>query len=299
MNDLPFSPHRGDDLPPPRSVPVTAVVLAFNEAMNIERCITSLSWCNQVVVVDSGSTDGTARVALGSNAEVVSQPWLGYGGQRQWALRSSYVRNDWVYFVDADEWVSSGLAVEVATAIEDGRHDAYEHRLRLVFLGRWIAHCGWYPGSWVVRIGRRDAMSFDAAAQIGERAVVRGTVGRLTKDIVDEDLKGLRAWLHKHVDYAALEAQRRSALAVKTGKQRGGHRTRTRALLKDVVYPRVPFRPIALFAYMYVLRQGYRDGRQGLVFCALHAWHEFVVGQLAREAKGQPPTGDPTGRIDS
>lgn len=291
MSDLPFGPHRTGDNPVPHSVPVTAVVLAFNEEVNIGRCVTSLSWCSQVLVVDSGSTDNTVRIALANGAEVVSQPWLGYGGQRQWALQSRDVHNDWVYFVDADEWVSSGLAAEIAAAIRDGRHDAYEHRLRLVFLGRWIAHCGWYPGSWVVRLGRRAAMTFDTGAQVGERAVVRGTVGRLTKDIVDEDHKELRAWLHKHVDYAALEAQRRTGPAVRAVDQRGSYRPRTRALLKEVVYPRVPLRPVALFTYMYIARQGYRDGRQGLVFCALHAWHEFLVGQLAREANRHPTTG--------
>ena len=99
---------------------------------------------------------------------------------------------------------------------------AFSHRLRLVFQGTWIRHSGWYKGSWVVRLIDRRCATFDGGALFGERALVSGRVRRLRNDIVDDDRKGLAAWLHKHVRYAELEAQRRG--------QRASMRQRLRVL---------------------------------------------------------------------
>lgn len=274
---------------------MTAVVLTKDEERNIARCLRSLRWCAQVVVVDSGSSDRTVSLAEELGADVVHQPWRGFALQREAALRLEVVRHDWVYFVDADEWVSAALAREVAEALS-GPHGAYRHRLRLVFLGRWIEHCGWYGGSWVIRLGRRSAMSFAAAEALGERPDVRGSIGTLRCDIVDEDLKGLTAWLSKHVRYAQIEADRRlqasTALPERVRRwwrgERAG-RSAGRSLAKDVVFPAVPARPVLLFLYMYLLRAGFLDGRPGLVFCTLHAWHEMVVGQLVRAGASASP----------
>lgn len=275
---------------------MTALVLARDEAPNIGRCVRSLAWCAQVLVFDSGSLDGTPQLAELAGAEVVHEAWLGFGRQRELALGHGLVRCDWVYFVDADEWVSSALAWEVAGVI-NGPHDAYRQRLRLIFQGRWIRYSGWYGGAWIVRLGRRTAMSYSGAAQYGERAAVEGSVGTLRRDIVDEDLKGLVAWLRKHLIYAGLEAERRRVVAAPfrqrvsrwAARDRGG-RSATRSLAKDVVFPAVPARPVLLFLYMYVVRAGFRDGRQGLIFCVMHAWYELLVGQLV-EGEAVAPTG--------
>ena len=106
MTKLNLRPYRGGDDPPPGSVPVSVVVLTLNEEPNIRRCLASVGWADQVVVVDSGSTDGTVAAAKSMGAEVVEQPWLGFSAQRDYALRMPLIRHDWVYFVDADEWVS-------------------------------------------------------------------------------------------------------------------------------------------------------------------------------------------------
>ncbi|MCA1711771.1 MAG: glycosyltransferase family 2 protein [Actinobacteria bacterium] len=297
MSDLPFHPYRENELPVPGSVRVTALVLTRDEEVNIVRCLRSLRWCAQVVVVDSGSTDRTVALAEQEGAVVVHQPWLGFAGQREAALRMDIVQNDWVYFVDADEWTSAALAREVESVLTN-EHAAYRHRLRLVFLGTWIEHCGWYGGSWVVRLGRRSEMSFAGGEAVGERAQVHGTIGVLRHDIVDEDLKGLPAWLRKHVTYAEVEAARRSARYEPAGArlrrwargERAG-RSASRSFAKDVAFPTVPARPLMLFLYMYFLRSGWRHGRAGLMFCLLHAWHEMVVGELTRDSGSEPRKG--------
>jgi len=295
VNALPFGPYDAiRDVPVRGSVPVTALVLTKDEEANIVRCLASLAWCDQALVIDSGSSDGTVRLAEAMGAEVIKQPWLGFAGQREFALRHPKARNDWVYFVDADEWVSAALAREIADAVSRDGYVAFTHRFRLIFLGRWIEHCGWYGGSWVIRLGKRDALSYDVTAPVGERARVAGKVGRLQCDIVDEDLKGLAAWLRKHVTYAETEADRRTTQPAhfrsRFGKwvrgERSG-RSATRSLAKDVLFPVFPARPFTLFIYMYIIRGGWRDGRQGFIFCVMHCWHELVIQELKRSANSR------------
>lgn len=299
MTQLRLRAYRAGDSPAPGSVQVSVIVLTRDEAANIARCLRSVAWADQVVVVDSGSTDDTVAIARDGGALVVEQPWLGFGAQREFALRLDAVRHDWVYFVDADEWVSPELAQEIDVVVRAPTCSAFTQRLRLVFEGTWIRHCGWYTGSWVVRLVNRDHARFDTAA-VGERARVDGPVGRLENDIVDDDQKGIVAWLHKHVGYAELEAARRGEPASLRGRivsmrssRPTDSRPLTRALLKDLVYPAVPAKSLALFVYMYVVRLGILDGRAGLRFCFFHAWFEAAVAAIRTEAgriddKGAP-----------
>jgi glycosyltransferase involved in cell wall biosynthesis len=284
---LGLRPYRHGDDPAPGSVPVSVVVLTQDEEPNIGRCLASVAWADQVVVIDSGSSDRTVPIARSTGAEVVEQPWLGFSGQREFALRLPELRHDWVYFVDADEWVSPQLATEISGCLTAPAAAAYAQRFRLVFQGTWIRHCGWYGGSWIVRLADRRYAKFDGSL-VGERLCVDGPTGRLRHDLVDEDHKGLAAWLHKHVRYAELEAARRGqplSLRQRLRTLRGRPDTRpiVRALLKDVIYPSVPAKPVALFLFMYLARLGLLDGRAGLRFCFFHAWYEASVAALPPE----------------
>jgi glycosyltransferase involved in cell wall biosynthesis len=289
MTRLGLRPYRAGDDPPPHSVPVSAIVLTRDEEVNIARCLASVTWADQVVVVDSGSTDGTVPTARSLGADVVEQPWLGFSGQREFALRLPQLRHDWVYFVDADEWVSPQLAVEIATQLGQAGCAAFAQRFRVVFQGRWIRHCGWYGGSWIVRLVDRRYAKFDGSL-VGEPVTVDGPIRRLASDLVDDDRKGLASWLHKHVRYAELESQRRGQPAplrdrVRALTSRPGTDTRplARAVLKDLIFPSIPAKAVALFVYMYLLRLGILDGRAGLRFCFFHAWYEATVRALQAE----------------
>jgi glycosyltransferase involved in cell wall biosynthesis len=288
---LGLRPWRPGDDPRPRSVPVSVVVLTRDEGVNIGRCLASVAWADQAVVVDSGSADRTVPIARSLGADVVEQTWLGFSAQREFALRLPEVRNNWIYFVDADEWVSPQLAREIAARLRSPDCVAFIHRLRLVFLNTWIRHCGWYSASGVVRLVDRRYTKYDGSL-VGERACVDGPIGRLANDIVDEDLKGLANWLHKHIRYAELEQRNRGQpVRVRERIRRFRSRDRTgtkpvaRVILKDLVFPVIPARPLAVFLYMYVIRLGLLDGRAGLRFCFFHAWYEAVVDGLQAEAR--------------
>jgi glycosyltransferase involved in cell wall biosynthesis len=286
---LGLRPYRPGDQPAQASVPVSVVVLTRDEEPNIRRCLASAAWADQVVVVDSGSVDDTVPVARALGAEVIEQPWLGFSAQREYAMRHEVLRHDWVYFVDADEWVSPQLACEIAgRLLRVPSCPAFAHRRRLVFQGTWIRHCGWYKGSWLVRLVDRRYAKFDGSI-VGETICVDGPVKRLAHDLVDEDRKGFAAWLQKHVHYAELEAQRRGqppplSQRLRALRSRNGSRPLARAVLKDVFFPSVPAKPAALFFYMYMLRLGVLDGRPGLRFCFYHAWYEVTVATLRVES---------------
>lgn len=279
----------GASLVRPRSVPVTAIVLTFNEEVNIARCLNSLAWCEQVIVVDSESTDGTQQVAKEHGAEVFVNPWPGFGAQRNWALQRPQIRHEWLYFLDADEWVPEDATEEISEAIRSTTAAGFAQRRRLVFDGRWIKHCGWYDNSWQLRLVRHDRARCEGL-DFGERLIVDGTVERLRSEFVDEDLKGVDGWKAKHARYAELEARRRldrppfaERLRALRGMRRG--LSLGRAVAKDIVFPAMPFKAWSLFGYMYVARLGFLDGRQGLTFCILHADHERSIGRMMKQAR--------------
>jgi glycosyltransferase involved in cell wall biosynthesis len=291
---LSLRPYRRGDDPPLGSVPVSVVVLTRDEEVNIARCLDSVAWADQVIVLDSGSADDTVPIARSLGAQVVEQGWLGFSGQRELALRLPEIRHDWVYFVDADEWVSPQLAREIAACLPSTHYAAFSHRLRLIFMNTWMRHSGWYSGSRVVRLVDRRWTKYDGNP-VGERASVDGPVGVLANDIVDEDRKGLARWLHKHVRYAELELDKRGQpIALRERVRRFRHRDQgdtrplARAVLKDLVFPSVPARPLSVFLYMYVFRLGLLDGRAGLRFCFFHAWYQAAVSALTAEATRPP-----------
>lgn len=296
MTKLGLRPYRKGDRPAPGSVPITVVALTRDEEVNIRRCLESVAWADQIVVVDSGSTDGTVPVADSLGAAIIEQPWLGFSGQREFALRHPLIRHDWVYFVDADQWVSPQLAGEIGNRLEVASCAAFSHRFRLVFQGTWIRHCGWYQGSWNVQLLDRRYAKYDGSL-VGERVQVDGPVERLRNDIVDEDLKGLTAWLRKHVNYAELETIRRgsavpSSRRFRALREQSKARPLSRVLLKDLIFPSIPVKPAALFAYMYFIRLGLLDGMPGLRFCFFHAWFEVTVNALQSELR-RPREGPP------
>jgi glycosyltransferase involved in cell wall biosynthesis len=285
---LSFRPYAHEhDLPRRRSVAVTAIVLALNEEKHVKRCLDSLEWCDQVLVVDAGSVDRTVEIATDADRDVVVHPWPGFAAQRQWALTNDAVRNPWIYFVDADEWTSAALAREVEQRITDRSVHAYEQRFRTIFLGTWIRHCGWYGGSFITRLLRTGAGTYATAADLGERVSVDGKIGRLRHDLVDEDIEGVARWLRKHAAYAVLEAERRVGRGDLATRWQAVRRLRGRSFVrraaKDLVFPAIPAKPAALFFYMYVLRAGFLDGVAGLTFCALHASHELAIGAAVRQ----------------
>jgi glycosyltransferase involved in cell wall biosynthesis len=271
------------------------IVPVLEEELNLADALASVSWADEIVVVDSGSTDATVEIARAAGARVVRFAYPGYGPKKKnWALETLELRNAWVLFLDADERVTDELAAEVEHAIEDGSVDGFYVDREFVFMGRSI-RC--FRPNWNLRLVRRgrghyeDLGLFDLPGtgdnEIHEHLVVDGAVGFLHSPLRHDDYRGLTEWIDRHNRYATWEAHlyrkfRHEPVGVGTaGFLRLDPVARKRVLRR--IWTRLPGRPLIRFFVWYVLRRGFLDGRPGFVFCVLMSWYELIIGVKLRE----------------
>ncbi|HEY1295166.1 MAG TPA: glycosyltransferase family 2 protein [Chloroflexota bacterium] len=282
------------------SVPVSVLVPTLDEELNLPECLQSLSWADEVFVVDSFSRDRTLEIACAHGANVVQHAFESYSRQKNWALDNLPFRNEWVLIVDADERVTPDLRCEIERVIDShgAGSDGYYLNRRVIFLGTWVRHAGWYP-SWNLRLFRHRLGRYDDR-EVHEHIVLNGRAGYLASDLLHADRRGLEAFVARHNRYSTLEAAARwkaergapdrarlpvSLLASPVQRKR---------FLRERVWPILPAKPAVLFLYMYVLRRGFLDGRAGLALCAFHAFQEFMVGLKLAELRRISSTGPTT-----
>ena len=274
------------------SVPVTVLVAARNESANITRCIGSLKPAARVVVLDSGSADGTARLAAAAGAEVVEFAYRGgYPKKRQWAIDNLSFDTKWILLVDADEQIPIALWHEISKAVrqEDGP-SAYFIRKGFHFLGRRFRSGGFsFDAILLFRIGsarfehlvENDPSGMDM--EIHERLIVDGKTGRLGTPLIHDDFKGLDSYIDKHNRYSAWEAHVRSTF-LWTGRwglesvqpRLFGNAQERRRYLKLIAL-RTPLEPTLWFLYHYIFRGGFREGARGYIACRIRSSYIAAV----------------------
>ncbi len=187
---------------------VTVVILTLNEAIHIARAVDNAKrLTDEVVIVDSGSTDDTCGLAAARGAQVFFHAFQDYGDQRQWALTAIPYGNDWVLFLDADELLSDELIEEIRRVLPGTppEVDGYRMRRRFYWLGKWLRRGGLYP-LWLLRLVRRER-AWCEDRTVNEHLLVSGQVRDLRHDIFHVDLKPISDWLAKHNTYSSLEAR--------------------------------------------------------------------------------------------
>jgi len=259
---------------------ISVVVLAQDEAVNIERCLQSVAWSDDILVVDSGSTDGTQALAGKAGARVMHREWDHFAGQRNYALEHGGLRHRWVLHLDADEVVTPELRDEMmAVARKDDGLPGYRVASRLMFMDGWLRHSGMYP-TYQVRFGTREGLRFQMVGH-GQRETLRPEqVGTLKGDLIHHNFsKGLSDWLARHARYARAEAEE----AVQSGRRRRWSELLTardpverRRAMKDLAQ-RLPLRPLARFIYVYFIRRGFLDGRAGFRYAMLLARYQQAI----------------------
>jgi (heptosyl)LPS beta-1,4-glucosyltransferase len=234
---------------------ITATVISFNEERRIGAALASLAWADEIVVVDSGSTDRTVEIASGYTDRVLHNPWPGYAGQKNHAAAAA--SNDWVFSLDADEVVTARLSASIR-AVRDRAPDAVGYRMarRAWYVDRWIHHGGWYP-DWQVRLYDRRQGQFEGRF-VHESVALSGPVGTLVGDLDHYTVDSLSDH-HRRIDgYTTLAARERIA--------RGRRFSAIRAALQ----------PPLTFLQTYVLKQGFRDGTAGLAIAGFAAYYVFL-----------------------
>lgn len=234
--------------------PLSVVLVVHNAADQLPACLASVPFADEIVVVDSGSTDGTAACATQHGARVVQHEWLGFGRQKQFAVAQA--RNDWVLCLDADERVSPELERSIRAALEAPATPVYRMRRRNRFLGRWLSHGEGYP-DWSTRLfDRRNAGWSDDP--VHEKVLYAVTPGSLAGDLLHESAEDLGKYLEKQNRYSAIAAQQ----LFERGKSAGA----LELLLS----------PFVRFTKFYILRLGFLDGVPGLVHTTVGCAASFM-----------------------
>jgi glycosyltransferase involved in cell wall biosynthesis len=240
---------------------LSGVVIAQDEEHDLPRCLRSLSFCDELVVVDGGSRDRTVETAGSAGARVVANPWPGYAAQRRFALAQA--TGDFVLSVDADEWVSDDLRAAIVEAMASPSQDGYELRVQNRFCGRWLRFGG-RGHDYHLRLFRRELASYPER-RVHEGVEVKGRVGRLSGTLFHESYADLSDYLRKVDRYSTLAAEERLA--------RGARFSVWVAAL------RLPFG----FAWRYGIQLGFLDGYAGFLHAVLAAYADFLKLAKLRE----------------
>ncbi|MBX3372869.1 MAG: glycosyltransferase family 2 protein [Phycisphaeraceae bacterium] len=266
---------------------ISIFIQTLNEERNLPSCLDSVSWADDIVVLDSLSTDGTERIARERGCRWYARAFDGRGNHQNWAMEHIDFRHPWVFYLDADEHMTAELRAEIEAiaADPDEARVAFYCGRRNFFMGKWLRHA--MPPGHIMRFFRPPHIRF--ARDANPVPVVDGEVGYLRHHFLHFNFsKGLHEWLERHNRYSTYEA-RETMKALRDQPLRPGRLfardPMTRRLeLKNLSF-RMPGRPFLKFLYMYLLRGGILDGRPGLTYCTLQAIYEYQICLKVRELK--------------
>jgi glycosyltransferase involved in cell wall biosynthesis len=266
-------------------VPVSVLIPIKNEAANLPRCLGCVQWADEIVVVDSQSTDGSIEIAERHGAKVVQFEFNGtWPKKKNWALENLEFNNEWVLVLDADEVLPPESGGEISNAIARGKDIAgYWINRRFFFLGRWLRH-SYYP-NWNLRLFRHSlgryerlttAATHSGDNEVHEHVVVQGRTGRLRCEMDHYAFPSVEIFIEKHNRYSNWEARVAAdkLLAASSADLSSVPVGRRRKL--KLLSQRLPFRPLLRFLYIYIWQKGFLDGRDGYYFARLHATYEFL-----------------------
>ncbi len=268
---------------------VSILILTYNEENNLPRCLTAIDWCDDIIVVDSGSTDTTVEIAQRAGARVVYRAFDNFANQRNFGLSEGKPHHEWVLHLDADEVPTLEFRKSLEVLQPKGGIDAYRVPSKIILYDHWLRYAGMYP-AYQVRLGHRERLRF---RQVGHGQ--RETLPQSCVDTFDEPYlhynfsQGLGAWLRRHVKYAEDEAHllvslRGSKRSSQNTVDGGDDGTGRRRKLKEMS-ARLPLllRPIARFCYVLVWRRGILDGRYGILYAFMLSVYEGMVAILAAD----------------
>ncbi len=273
---------------------VSILLLTLNEEDNLPECLRSVRWSDDVVVLDSHSSDGTVKIAEEFGARVVQRRFDNWSAHQNWALEHIAFKHPWVFYLDADERMTEELKDELHNIAIDSKRlpVAYYCGRRNMLMGRWIRHA--MPPGMVMRFFRPPYVRFERL--VNPVPVIHGSHGYLRGMLVHYNFsKGISEWIEKHNRYSSLEALEGMKLIQRPSDEQpdlfSADRAQRRRALKNLSF-RLPWRPFVKFLLQYVWQRGFLDGRAGFTYCVLQSFYEYMIvlkmRELERRDRGLP-----------
>ncbi len=265
----------------------SVLILTLNEEINIDSCLESLQWCDDIVVYDSLSDDKTIDIARQKGARIVERKFDNWSSHQNWAVKNIKFKHPWVFYMDADERCTKELQAEIqrVTASENN-NSAYRIRRRDFYMGTWLKRAQLYP-TWIIRLFRPDKIQYERL--VNPIAKVDGKIGTLDGHIDHYPFShGVNHWIERHNRYSNMEAKElinsKINEPVKFVECFSNDPNVRRAMQKNIFF-RLPFRPLIKFIYYYFFRLGLLDGKAGLSYSLLQAIYEYMIVLKVREIK--------------
>jgi glycosyltransferase involved in cell wall biosynthesis len=263
---------------------VSAIILTKNEAQDLPNCLASISWIDDKIVVDSGSTDETIAIAEKNGARIFTNPFRSFADQRNWALDHCAPIHEWILFIDADEQSTPRFQHAIASATKSASLEVagFYCCWKMMYGGVWLKRCDSFP-KWQLRLLRKGRARFIDFGHGQKEGAVEGRLDYIREPYLHFPMnKGLAHWVDRHNRYSDLEAVARAKEKIvwKNIFSADGS-TRNRAL-KPLV-SRLPGWPLLRFAWPYVFRLGFLEGRSGFEYCLKLARYEWLIQAKMKE----------------
>ncbi len=235
---------------------ISIIIITKNEEKNIERCLKSVQWANEIIVVDAVSTDRTVQIAKSLNAKVIIKQWEGFAKQKEFAMHQA--SNEWIFSLDADEEVTVELKEEILSTIELSHTlNGYEVPRKSFFLDRWMKNGGWYPGH-QLRLFKKSKTRINHRP-VHEGFLIEGLIGLLKADLNHYTYNSLYQYLEKMNDYSSLDVMN----TIGNGR--------------IIRWYHFILNPLSVFLRMFISLKGYNDGMYGFLLAYYSAFHALVI----------------------
>ena len=267
---------------------ISIVILTKDEEADLPACLQSAQWCDDIHVLDSGSTDNTINIARQYRANISVNPFVSFGKQRNFALDNLNIKNEWLLFLDADEIVTDKFRDAVIEAVEfsDNEVAGFYCCWKMILEGRWLKYCDNFP-KWQFRLIRKGRARFTDFGHGQKESEITGRVDYIKEPYLHYGFsKGWNHWIERHNRYSSQEAAARVNERPPLKNIFSRHASIRNPALKSLL-SRVPGWPILRFTYSYFLRLGFLEGVPGLVYCANMGYYEFLIQIKMREIKKQ------------
>jgi glycosyltransferase involved in cell wall biosynthesis len=278
-------------------VPVSILIPVKNEATNLPRCLTAVAWADEIIVVDSQSTDDSQAIAESYGAKVVQFHFNGiWPKKKNWALENLPFKHEWVFILDADEVMPPAAEAEFRSVVTDPNHavNGYWINRRFMFMGKWLKHA-YYP-NWNLRLfkhrlGRYEQLTEAATAsgdnEVHEHVLVEGRTEHLQCEMDHYAFPSVDVFVEKHNRYSNWEARVALDRFLKVSSRSLQNREVGELRRLKQLSQRLPFRPLQRFLYVYVWQRGFLDGGEGYYFARLHGMYELLCVAKTVEIKKQ------------